>query len=120
MNSFYSFKMVSLLDELLYQMFDRTKRLCLNDHAADSKHGIVRNRFYIVFDTSKYVFKDMRTTIRELEIGKMTSVDHVIDKCTLYMTLKTRRDRMEVNVFKLFVAGDDIEDLLKIGKKCLR
>src|SRR5277367_411700 len=100
--------MVSLLDEL-YQMFDRTKRLCLNDHATDSKHGIVRNRFYIVFDTSKYVFKDMRTIIKELEIGKQTTIDRVVYRCTLHMV----RNHKEVYVFKLFAEGDVTEEFIK-------
>src|SRR5277367_1666510 len=94
----------SSVDELYPIFEDGLKRLCLNDHVAhmaDSMHGIVKNRFYIVFDMSKHVFKDMRTIISELGIGKMTSVE----KCTLHMTLKMVRDHMEVNVFKLFVAG---------------
>src|SRR5277367_199963 len=88
----------SSVDELYPIFEDGLKRLCLTDHMAHmaaSKHGIVKNRFYIVFDMSKHVFKDMCTSIRELEIDKMTSVDHLVDKCTLYMTLKTRRDNME-------------------------
>jgi len=110
----------SPVDELYPIFEDGLKRLCLTDHVAhmaDSKHGIVKNRFYIVFDMSKHVFKDMRTIISELEIDKMTSVDHAVDKCTLHMTLKTGRDHMEVNVFKLFVAGDDIEEFIKDWEK---
>src|SRR5277367_2255839 len=116
-NTFIPAWLESPVDELYPIFVDGLKRLCLTDHMAASKHGIVKNRLYIVFDMSKHVFKDMRTTIRELEIGKMASVDHVIDKCTLYMTLKTRRDHMEVNVFKLFVAGDDIEEFIKDWEK---
>src|SRR5277367_4151244 len=66
---------------------------------------------------SKHVFKDLRTTIRELEIGKIHGVDHVIDKCTLYMTVKMKHNNTEVNVFKLFVAGDDIEEFIKDWEK---
>src|SRR5277367_5873041 len=97
----------SSVDELYPIFEDGLKRLCLTDHVAhmaDSKHGIVKNRFYIVFDMSKHLFKDMRTIISELEIDKMTTADRAVDRCTLHMTLKTVRDHEEVCVFKLFVA----------------
>src|SRR5277367_6271411 len=104
-------------DELYPIFVDGLKKLCLTDHVAASKHGIVKNRSYIVFDMSKHMFKDLRTTIRELEIGKTHGADHVIAKCTLYMTLKTMRDDMEVNVFKIFDVNDDIEEFIKDWEK---
>src|SRR5277367_5885909 len=116
-NTFVPAWLQSPVDELYPLFVDGLKRLCLTDHMAASKHGTVKNRSYIVFDMSKHVFNDLRTTIRELEIGKAHGSEHVIDKCTLFMTLKTTRDNIEVNVFKLFVAGDDIEEFIKDWEK---
>src|SRR5277367_1681665 len=116
-NTFVPAWLQSPVDELYPIFVDGLKILCLTDHMAASKHGTVKNRSYIVFDMSKHAFKDLRTTIRELEIGKTQGSYHAIDKCTLYMTLKTKREHMEVNVFKLFVAGDDIEEFIKDWKK---
>jgi len=116
-NTFVPAWLQSPVDELYPIFVDGLKRLCLTDHMAASKHGTVKNRSYIVFDMSKHVFKDLRTTIRELEIGKTQGSDHAIDMCTLYMTLKTKHNNTEVNVFKLFDVNDDIEEFIKDWEK---
>ena len=111
-NTFVPAWLQSPPDELYPIFVDGLKRLCLTDHMAASKHGIVKNRSYVVFDMSKHVFKDIRTTITELEIGKIHGADHAIDKCTLYMSLSTMYNRV-ANVTKVFSAGDDIEEYIK-------
>src|SRR5277367_3951573 len=60
-------------DDEMHQIFmDGVKRHCLTDHMAASKHWIVKNRSYIVFDMSKHVLKDVRSVINEFEIGKIS------------------------------------------------
>src|SRR5277367_1241706 len=93
-NTFVPAWLQSPVDELYPIFVDGLKRQCLTDHMAASKHGIVKNRSYIVFDMSKHVVKDMRTTIKELEIGKMHASHHAIDKCILYMSLATMYNRV--------------------------
>src|SRR5277367_937494 len=80
-------------DELYPIFVDGLKRLYLTDHMAASKHGTVKNRSYIVFDMSKHVFKDLRATIKELEIGKAHGPHHAVDMCTLYVSLKTKQNK---------------------------
>src|SRR5277367_6729513 len=116
-NTFIPTWLQSPVNELYPIFVNGLKRLCLTDHMAASKHGTVKNRSYVVFDMSKHVFKDLRTTIKELEIGKTKGSHHAVDMCTLYMTLKTVYNNTEVNVFKLFVANDDIEEYIKVCEK---
>src|SRR5277367_2931806 len=111
-NTFVPAWLQSPVDELYSIFVDGLKRQCLTDHVTASKHGIVKNRSYIVFYMSKHVFKDMRTTIKELEIGKTQGSHHAIDKCTLYMSLAMMYNRV-ANVTKVFFAGDDIEEYIK-------